>query len=50
VPRGRSSSLTTATFRSRDVRVTAGASGPVGDGALVQVDDLTINNEVIDFS
>jgi hypothetical protein len=35
----------------KDVRVTAGASGPVGsDGALVQVDDLTINSEVIDFN
>ena len=34
----------------KDVRVTGGASGLVGDGALVQVDDLTINNEVIDFS
>ena len=34
----------------KDVRVTGGASGAVGDGAQVQVDDLTINNEVIDFS
>ena len=35
----------------KDVRITAGASGPVGaDGALVQVDDLTINDEVIDFN
>jgi Collagen triple helix repeat (20 copies) len=35
----------------KDVRVTAGCANPVGDdGALVQVDDLTINDEVIDFS
>jgi hypothetical protein len=31
------------------VRITAGASGDVGDGAQVQVDDLRINDEVIDF-
>ena len=35
----------------KDVRVTAGCANPVGDeGGLVQVDDLTINDEVIDFS
>ena len=35
----------------KDVRVTAGASGAVGeDGALVQVDDLTVNDDAIDFS
>ena len=34
----------------KDVRFTAGCANPVGDGALVQVDDLTINDEVIDFN
>ena len=35
----------------QDVRFTAGCSNPVGDdGALAQVDDLTINDEVIDFN
>jgi hypothetical protein len=35
----------------KDVRVTAGCANLVGDdGALVQVDDLTISDEVIDFS
>jgi hypothetical protein len=35
----------------KDVRLTAGCANPVGDdGGLVQVDDLTINDEVIDFN
>ena len=35
----------------KDVRFTAGCAQPVGDdGALVQVDNLTINDEVIDFN
>ena len=35
----------------QDVRFTAGCANAVGDdGALVQVDDLTINDEVIDFN
>jgi hypothetical protein len=34
----------------KDVRVTAGCASPVdSDGALVRVDDLTINDEVLDF-
>jgi hypothetical protein len=33
----------------KDMRITAGCANPV-EGALVQVDDLTINDEVIDFN
>jgi hypothetical protein len=37
--------------RVKDVRITAGCANAVGDdGALVQVDDLKINEEVIHFS
>ena len=32
------------------MRFTAGCANPVGDGALVQYDNLTINNQVIDFN
>ena len=35
----------------QQVSVTAGCANPVGnDGAQVQVDNLTINNKVIDFT
>jgi hypothetical protein len=38
-------------YKVTDVRVTAGCANPVGDdGAQVQVDDLTINNQVIGFN
>ena len=33
----------------KDVRVTAGSAGQVGDGALTLVDNITVNNQVIDF-
>ena len=37
--------------QAKDVRFTAGCANPVGDdGALVQFDDLTINDEVIKFN
>ena len=55
---GESSDVSWSTMLNRagerqvqDVRFTAGCANPVGEGgALVQVDDLTINDEVIAFN
>ena len=33
-----------------DVSVTAGCANPVGPGAQVEFDNLTINNKIIDFN